>query len=187
MSNYPHQPPCRKKNKKGGQDQLADDKTAPRAADSTLVVPNCSFPPHAPTPRGAPPPRNNMGGSCFALAAPVVVSRVAPRPAPTTSRHHRLLAAPVRAAPRGWGNTDNRFSKLDRRRDDDDGYNNDDERDRRDERRRDDDNGSYQDVERSISFQELRKRQDREQMSREVRAPQQGPAFVWQLLAALLN
>ena len=53
---------------------------------------------------------------------------------------------PPGATRRGWGDTDSRFSRLDRRGEE-----------------RGDDRGDRGDADRNISFQELRKRQDREQ------------------------
>ena len=67
------------------------------------------------------------------------------------SRQHQhqpgrgAVVGPLRATRRGWGETDNRFSRLDKRR----------EGERVEQ--------EYRDTERNISFQELRRRQDREQ------------------------
>lgn len=66
--------------------------------------------------------------------------------------HHQqprrgAVVGPFRATRRGWGNTDNRFSRLDKRREGGEGA----ERE------------YYRDTEKNISFQELRRRQDREQ------------------------
>jgi hypothetical protein len=90
----------------------------------------------------------------MACVARVVSFFPPPRTTPTQQqqqrRHPRERGAavgPLRATPsrRGWGETDSRFSRLDKRRDGENAH---------------DDNG---DTERNISFQELRKRQDREQ------------------------
>lgn len=94
---------------------------------------------------------------CIARVVPIVSQRTAAARAPTTSqqqqqqlRHARqkrgAVVGPLRATRRGWGETDSRFSRLDKRRD---GENPEDE--------------SSGDTEKNISFQELRKRQDREQ------------------------
>jgi len=80
-----------------------------------------------------------------AFVAPA--SRVSPLPRASRRSGSRLGGGTVvpGATRRGWGETDNRFSRLDKRRD----------RSARDEDR-------YDDSQRNISFQELRKRQDRE-------------------------
>ena len=108
------------------------------------------------------------GSSGGVMERSAIASHVARAPPPSRPRAYApaarrggnarrvALAPPLRAAPprRGWGETDSRFERLDRRaRDDED----DDARGRGSHR--DDD---YGDTERNINFQELRKRQDRE-------------------------
>jgi len=90
--------------------------------------------------------------ACVARAVPVRVLRVPPQP--LQQRRRGGCAGPVRAVPsqrRGWGETDSRFSRLDKRRDGDGGDGG------------DGGGEAGRDSERNISFQELRKRQDREQ------------------------
>jgi hypothetical protein len=98
--------------------------------------------------------------ACVARAVPVRVLRVPPQP--LQQRRRGGCAGPVRAVPsqrRGWGETDSRFSRLDKRRDGDGGDGG------------DGGGEAGRDSERNISFQELRKRQDREQRKvRETRA-----------------
>lgn len=86
-----------------------------------------------------------------AVSVSVVPPRVAGARKSTGARQPTDLrrggvGGPLRATRRGWGETDSRFSRLDKRRDADD-YAGD----------------AYDDSEKNISFQELRKRQDREQ------------------------
>jgi hypothetical protein len=102
----------------------------------------------------------------FAHAAPLPAPGArASRPRAARARHARP-GAPPPAASRGWGDTDSRFEKLDKRRDGYDGEG--DGGAGGGERGVVDRNGAPRDTERNVSFQELRKRQDRETI-REVR------------------
>lgn len=87
------------------------------------------------------------------MAAVSFFARVAPPPrVPNAGLGRRVPHESRRAmvfARRGWGDTDSRFSKLDKKGDGDTS-----EKPERDD---------YGDTQRNISFQELRKRQDREQ------------------------
>lgn len=84
-------------------------------------------------------------------ASAASLAAVAPAAGPRAVARRSPHAGPTRAARRGWGRTDSRFSKLDKRRDGEVG------------RVELPDEPRDGDAERNISFQELRRRQDREQ------------------------
>ena len=92
------------------------------------------------------------------------VRRAAPRSARPFSRRAASVPPPG-ATRRGWGDTDGRFSRLDRRG----------------EERRDD----RGDAGRNISFQELRKRQDREQRKVSTPSSRRRPCVLIYPLGAL--
>lgn len=82
----------------------------------------------------------------WGLARAPRVRRPASSPASRPASRRAASVPPPGATRRGWGDTDSRFSRLDRRGEE-----------------RGDDRGDRGDADRNISFQELRKRQDREQ------------------------
>jgi hypothetical protein len=103
-------------------------------------------------------------GDGLGLARAPRVRRAAPRDSRPFPRRAASVPPPG-ATRRGWGDTDGRFSRLDRRG----------------EERRDD----RGDAGRNISFQELRKRQDREQRKVSTPSSRRRPCVVIYPLGAL--
>ena len=103
-------------------------------------------------------------GDGLGLARAPRVRRAAPRDSRPFSRRAASVPPPG-ATRRGWGDTDGRFSRLDRRG----------------EERRDD----RDDAGRNISFQELRKRQDREQRKVSTPSSRRRPCVLIYPLGAL--